>query len=62
MIRDLKLIDRHRIYLAMEERNDLFTDFLVDNEGQLCLWQIPAQRQQRLCLPCIRRHQRPDGR
>lgn len=30
---DLKLIDRHRLYLAMEDRNDLFTDFLVDNEG-----------------------------
>jgi hypothetical protein len=31
----LKLVDRHRMYLQMEERNDLFTDFLLDNEGQL---------------------------
>jgi hypothetical protein len=30
---DLKLVDRHRLYLAMEDRNDLFTDFLVDNQG-----------------------------
>jgi len=29
----LKVIDRHRLYLAMEDRNDLFTDFLVDNQG-----------------------------
>ena len=32
--KDLKLADRHRMYLQMEERNDLFTDFLLDNEGQ----------------------------
>jgi len=31
----LGLIDRHRISLPMEERNELFTDFLLDNEGQL---------------------------
>ncbi|MDR3715252.1 MAG: hypothetical protein P4L51_20765 [Puia sp.] len=31
----LKLIDRHRMPLAMEERNELFTDFLVDNEGAM---------------------------
>ncbi len=31
----IKLIDRHRMYLSMEERNELFTDFLLDNEGQL---------------------------
>jgi hypothetical protein len=30
---NLKLVDRHRLYLAMEDRNDLFTDFLVDNQG-----------------------------
>src|ERR1700677_3860220 len=30
---DLKVIDRHRLYLAMDDRNDLFTDFLVDNQG-----------------------------
>jgi hypothetical protein len=30
---DLKLVDRHRLYLPMEDRNDLFTDFLVDNQG-----------------------------
>jgi hypothetical protein len=32
---DLHRIDRHRLYLAMEERNDLFTDFQLDNEGTL---------------------------
>ena len=32
---DLKLVDRHRMYLGMEDRNDLFTDFLVDNQGAL---------------------------
>jgi len=31
----LGLIDRHRIFLPMEERNELFTDFLLDNDGQL---------------------------
>jgi hypothetical protein len=31
----LQLIDRHRIYIPMEERNELFTDFQVDNDGQL---------------------------
>ena len=31
----LKLIDRHRIFVPMEERNELFTDFFLDNEGQL---------------------------
>jgi hypothetical protein len=31
----LGLLDRHRIYVPMEERNELFTDFLLDNEGQL---------------------------
>ncbi len=31
----LQLLDRHRIYLPMEERNELFTDFLLDNDGQL---------------------------
>lgn len=31
----LKLVDRHRIYLPMEERNELFTDFFLDNEGQM---------------------------
>jgi hypothetical protein len=30
---DLKLLDRHRLYLPMEDRNDLFTEFLVDNQG-----------------------------
>jgi hypothetical protein len=30
------LVDRHRIYLPMlDERNELFTDFMVDNEGGL---------------------------
>jgi hypothetical protein len=32
----LGLIDRHRIYLPMlDERNELFTDFMVDNDGGL---------------------------
>ncbi|HVM89566.1 MAG TPA: hypothetical protein VMT76_15365 [Puia sp.] len=31
----LELIDRHRIYVPMEERNETFTDFLLDNEGTL---------------------------
>ncbi|HEY4063506.1 MAG TPA: hypothetical protein VGM30_16480 [Puia sp.] len=31
----LKLVDRHRIYLPMEERNELFTDFMLDNDGAL---------------------------
>ncbi|HXD79331.1 MAG TPA: hypothetical protein VN616_16050 [Puia sp.] len=30
---ELKLIDRHRIYLPMEDKNELFTEFLVDNQG-----------------------------
>lgn len=30
----LEPIDRHRIFLPMEERNALFTSFLLDNEGQ----------------------------
>lgn len=32
---NLTLLDRHRIYLPMEERNELFTDFLLDNDGEL---------------------------
>jgi hypothetical protein len=28
-------LDRHRLSLPMEERNDLFTDFQLDNDGQL---------------------------
>jgi hypothetical protein len=31
----LELIDRHRLNIAMEERNETFTDFLLDNEGTL---------------------------
>ncbi|HXB94055.1 MAG TPA: hypothetical protein VNU70_02815 [Puia sp.] len=31
----LTVLDRHRLYLPMEERNDLFTDFLLDNEGEM---------------------------
>ena len=31
----LNLIDRHRITLPMEERNELFTDFLLDNDGEM---------------------------
>jgi hypothetical protein len=32
---DLKLIKRDQMDLPMEERNDFFTDFLLDNEGGL---------------------------
>lgn len=33
---DMKLlVDKQRVWLAMEERNDYFTDFLLDNEGDL---------------------------
>lgn len=32
---DLQLQQKHRINLPMEERNDYFTDFLVDNEGDM---------------------------
>ena len=32
---DLNPLDRHRIYLPMEERNELFTDFMLDNEGEM---------------------------
>ncbi|MDO6428954.1 hypothetical protein Q4E93_00045 [Flavitalea sp. BT771] len=31
----LNVLDKHRMYLPMEERNELFTDFLLDNEGEL---------------------------
>jgi hypothetical protein len=32
---ELKLQQKHRMQLAMEERNDYFTDFLVDNDGDM---------------------------
>jgi hypothetical protein len=32
---DLHRLDRHRLFLPMEERNELFTDFQLDNEGVL---------------------------
>lgn len=32
---DLQPLDRHRIYLPVDDKNELFTDFLLDNEGQL---------------------------
>lgn len=32
---DLQLIERHNLSLPMEERNDFFTDFLLDNQGGL---------------------------
>lgn len=32
---NLQPLDRHRLYLPMEERNDLFTDFQLDNQGTL---------------------------
>jgi hypothetical protein len=31
----LHLIDRHRLYLPVEERNELFSDFLLDNAGEM---------------------------
>jgi hypothetical protein len=33
--KDLQLVDRHRISLPMEDRDDMFSDFALDNEGQL---------------------------
>jgi hypothetical protein len=32
---DLRLQHKHRMTIAMEERNDYFTDFMLDNEGDL---------------------------
>jgi hypothetical protein len=32
---NLQLIDRHRIYIPMEERETSFTDFSLDNDGEL---------------------------
>lgn len=32
---ELQLQQKHRMQLAMEERNDYFTDFLVDNDGDM---------------------------
>jgi hypothetical protein len=32
---DMQLQHRHHMSMTMEERNDYFTDFLVDNEGDL---------------------------
>src|SRR5450432_520709 len=31
----LELIDRHRLYLPVDEHNELFSDFLLDNEGEM---------------------------
>jgi hypothetical protein len=31
----LQLIDRHRLYMPMEEHSEAFTDFLLDDEGTL---------------------------
>ncbi|MBS1600954.1 MAG: hypothetical protein JST75_22265 [Bacteroidetes bacterium] len=33
--KQLELIDRHRINITMEEKNEMFTNFLLDNDGQL---------------------------
>jgi len=33
--KELQLIDRHRINMMMDEKNDMFTNFLLDNEGQM---------------------------
>lgn len=32
---NLDLIDRHRMYLPMEDRENSFTDFSIDNDGEL---------------------------
>ena len=32
--KQLELIDRHRITINMEEKNEMFTNFLLDNDGQ----------------------------
>ncbi len=31
----LELLDRHRLWLPMDDRNDYFTDFALDNDGNL---------------------------
>jgi hypothetical protein len=31
----LQLLDRHRLWMPMEDRNDYFTDFFLDNDGGL---------------------------
>ncbi len=33
--KQLELVDRHRLNIAIEERSELFTNFLLDNDGQL---------------------------
>ncbi len=33
--KDLQLIDRHRLNIAMEDRTETFTDFFLDNDSQL---------------------------
>ena len=33
--KQLELIDRHRIGIPMDEKNEMFTNFLLDNDGQL---------------------------
>ncbi|HTQ28192.1 MAG TPA: hypothetical protein VMI35_08695 [Puia sp.] len=33
--KQLELIDRHRLNLAMDDKNDVFNGFLLDNDGQL---------------------------
>ncbi|SRR5579871_326670 len=32
---ELQLLDRHRLWIPMEDRNDYFTDFFLDNDGGL---------------------------
>ena len=32
---ELKLLTKHQLHMPMEERNDYFTDFLLDNEGDM---------------------------
>jgi hypothetical protein len=31
----LELLDRHRLWLPMEDKNDFFTDFVLDNDGNI---------------------------
>jgi hypothetical protein len=33
--KNLNSIDRHRVYMPMEEKNDMFNSFLLDNDGQM---------------------------
>ena len=40
---NLELLDKHRLPMNMEERNDFFTDFLLTNEGELVFGKFVRQ-------------------